>query len=195
MLKIKKETQRAWFIVIIKTMLIFLWGIFIFIIAIHHVEGTTISTSHQSDANIKSLVPQGWGFFTKNPDEYISYLYKYDKESRVWKMLTHAKFSMDYFFGLSRKRGQLSMQVSYLIKKTEKSQWNKIENFAIKKTLQDSLLKKGNVYRYVDSKSKTPTLNGKYLILRKKILPWSWIKGLNNFHMPIYYVKIYIPNS
>jgi antimicrobial peptide system SdpA family protein len=110
------------------------------------------------------FIPQGWGFFTRNPREEQFNFYKYNNNS--FKKVDVATSSISNFLGLSRSGRFRSRELSILLEKANKDSllWKKyqsIDSFIIKTTIC-----KKNEILLIDT--------GVYRIERLEPLPWAW---------------------
>lgn len=112
---------------------------------------------------VKNLIPQGWGFFTKDPKEPNFYLYKVDREVSEVNLMN---FSFKYYFGLSREPRIISTEIALIANKLGVKDWHK-------NITMDSLLKlTPPIFMKNDSINALPP--GKYIIEIKEIVPIEW---------------------
>lgn len=117
---------------------------------------------------INSVLPQGWGFFTRNPIETKYRIYSIE-DSKL-ELVNRKNSSPQNLFGLSRKSRRFGYEFSKIYTSIKPENWNKPNNELIEKL-------KSN---YLD----TLTINsdyflikeGKYLIVKYENVPWAWSK-------------------
>ena len=129
------------------------------------------------------MLPQGWGFFTRDPREDKLFVYKISGDE-LYK-ITQPNFSADNLFGLSRLGRMTQMQASNLI----------LQNFSKfqdcdKKDPMECLT--DSIYRFENS-FKNKLLRGKYLIKKEPALPWAWSRNRRDKSDPyqILMVEVY----
>jgi len=133
--------------------------------------------------NIFTLMPQGWGFFTKNPRDKQLDVYKIDngKINRV----TIKNFSLETCFGLSRKARFVGYESAQVINSINNKYWNP-DIFG-----NLSKLKYKTVYKYKNSNLKY-LKKGSYVFVTYKIVPYKWAKSNQEKNKPIEYTLVEI---
>lgn len=160
---------------------------FIFISLADSVEYNALNIELPTNKYIFSFFPQGWAFFTKDPREPQSQLFKL--ENNKWQRVEHYQSSMKNYLGMNKGSTRINYElisIYSLIKKTEYSdsysniQIGWIENIPTKVI-------------YIKNSFDNPRLRGEYALVIQKIVPWAWSKNLNNEQMPckIAHLKIY----
>lgn len=154
-------------------------SVFMFIILVTHI----FSYSTRNNLNVKNskimrihswLIPQGWGFFTKDiREEYLIDLLD-DKGDKLMMNNTH----YSNFFGFSKKGKKLNMEVSIINSKIPDSLWTNIKDMP----------NKINRYR-VDNEHLHYLKNGQYILTRHKITPYLWRNLPNIDKKQIVYVE------
>lgn len=132
------------------------------------------------DANGNNVVtnnfPQGWAFFTKNPRDVRTQLL----DSISKQDLIQPNFSIEYYFGLSRKPRRLCLEAGYLVKGIPDSLWIKSKNLG-KERLRSS---------FKTSFFKHPILVGHIIIMNKERTPWAWSAYEDKLNFPTYYTSV-----
>lgn len=117
---------------------------------------------------IGTLLPQGWGFFTRNPQEARTYLF----------ILNDGKWTVDpdqnnlsiYNLGLRRGGRSKMLQLSTVMNRIESKKWKVVVDNKLDSVMQ---LAFNNPTIIADSTLSVHLYN-KYLIIQKQIVPWSW---------------------
>ncbi len=110
------------------------------------------------------MLPQGWGFFTRDPREDKLIVYKMSSD-RLHK-ITQPNFSVSNLFGLSRKGRMTQMQAGNLILR-HLSQFRDCYKKNPSECQTDSIFRVKNNFDY-------SLLKGKYMIKKQATLPWAW---------------------
>lgn len=151
--------------------LVFLLGAFlIFGDFIAHQEESTLKLNHQVKTFFKRVLPQGWAFFTKDPQEEKLTVYKL--EDGEYQLFIKGNPAPANLFGLSRKGRRLAYEFSIILSQFKKDNWTPKKgceipdpNHLIKETLFNDDERVANVQP------------GTYLAILEKPIPWAWKKN------------------
>lgn len=127
------------------------------------------------------LVPQGWGFFTRNPREDRIKIYKYHNSG--YAEILDKNFSTQNYFGISRKNRITLNEVLYNLKIVGDSSWYQT------RIVNDSLVKSLPEVTIVNL-AKDPLNCGKLLVIKEKTIPWAWRKHKGSLNPMKSLVKI-----
>jgi antimicrobial peptide system SdpA family protein len=118
----------------------------------------------------KSL-PEGWGFFTKSPQDEMVDLYV--NESGQWSKIDLRVNRPTYYFGTSREARMLGFEISILLSKIESdSLW--LENTNIDSIdFPTEFINVNNQYLNL-------LKDGEYALVKRKIVPWAWRNIVTN---------------
>jgi antimicrobial peptide system SdpA family protein len=135
----------------------------------------------KQSASLFNIIPQGWGFFTRNPREEQTILYTIQDTSSV--LFTKTISSIDNSFGASRKLRCYNVEVGTLISKINDSSWveEKGGNLVFDTNLQTDTVK-NNFYPC--------SIRGDFFFVKQERIPWAW--GKSNIIMPYKYAKVHI---
>ncbi|MFL0082489.1 SdpA family antimicrobial peptide system protein [Tenacibaculum maritimum] len=142
------------------------------ILVVFIVFSMLLTFSEDNTVNLNSnalrlLSPQGYAFFTRNPQEPQIFIYRI-KNDTIEENLTKNSSTLDMFFGLSRVNRRESLEMNNVISKLTK--WKDYTSLNdIKTTVQDTLK-----ITSTDSKK----IKGNFLIIKEKRIPWAWSKNL-----------------
>lgn len=136
-----------------------------------------------SHREVTLVAPQGWSFFTKNPRDEDIYLYKIEGSRLHKKSIVNMQASQG--FGIDRENRLISTKLLKITAGIARKDW---------------LTYKGDVTKFVESigvdkfavinvKVKEPSLCGKYCVVLKEPVPWSW-SDLKHVKMPSRFVII-----
>ncbi|MBS1572100.1 MAG: SdpA family antimicrobial peptide system protein [Bacteroidetes bacterium] len=135
--------------------------------------GATISISKKHKIQTVSIVPEGWAFFTKDPqdEDYILFSKTNDKPP-TYKNEILPTSSPKNIFGFNRVSRLKSQELGSAVHLIRDSLW-----VEIKGSLQanDSLIQKLKP-KLLPINSKHPYLNGIYIIQKISPIPWAWAK-------------------
>lgn len=133
--------------------------------------------------NLKRFLPEGFGFFTRNPREERISIFQFCREGNFKEIhLQNATF--DNILGLKKNSRALNALVQSILNNTKDSLWTDcfgdlelcVNNIPLK---QKSIIP--SVYQFQC---------GKYIAIRFKPIPWAWFKSYQKLSYPDYKVLI-----
>lgn len=130
-------------------------------------------------------MPQGWGFFSRDPREEDLFVFELNKNH--WQKSSHAPISnIHNCFGINRfpraQSVELAMLMSGIQEKSRKSYAVNINAMTLKDT----------VALAVRNTSPYPTLKGKLCIVKQQPIPWAWAWNERKLQMPAKYLVLQI---
>lgn len=131
---------------------------------------------------LKVLIPEGWGFFTRDPREERLYVFRCD--SLNLKYVPNDNFSFESFFGASKKSRVYNLELGRLVSSIEKSDWH---SWKSKNTWCPMDLP--TIYQLNTQRS--PLICGEFYVVKREPVPWAWASS-NHVSMPGSIVKINI---
>jgi antimicrobial peptide system SdpA family protein len=170
---------------IYKSLILLFWIFLAYAIVLNY---DPMRVTHQSFKFNKSFhfFPQGWGFFTKSPQEDLFSFYEINQNEVEKISLSNA--SASNFFGLSKKARLTFAEMSEVLGKIniKESDWYnskgiKMDAF-VKLPIYDTIA--------VDDKNLFIHKDKVYLILKYNTIPFSWSEMQQKQNMPYYAIKI-----
>lgn len=113
------------------------------------------------------MLPQGWGFFTRDPREDQLFVYKMSGDGL--HKITQPNFSSGNLFGLSRLGRMTQMQAVNLILQ-HYSHFQDCDKKDPGECRTDSIYRLENSFEHA-------LLKGKYLVKKQPALPWAWSRN------------------
>lgn len=141
---------------------------------------TPFRIGSSSKNNAFQIIPQGWGFFTRNPREAI--LVVYQKSGDSLHKITQPNFSSANLYGLSRKGRLRQMQFGNLILPYN-SQWQNCTNMVISECVADTV-------HTVENSFQPSSPKGEFFIQKKATLPWAWSRNRKALPNPYEFLVI-----
>lgn len=110
------------------------------------------------------LIPEGWGFFTRNPREATLQLY--ELKDSIDQPVLKPNASAEFFFGASRRNRKVAMEISEVLGEIPQSSWIKTKgSYSIPDTIVT-----------VKASESIHYLRGKYLAVMYVDTPWAWAR-------------------
>lgn len=162
-----------------------------FLIKIHNISNSynTGESTFIDKYNYSILIPEGWGFFTKDPKDYKYITYKIHNDRT--ELITTSNSNIRNIFGFSRVSRRIAVETSKIITSIKSdSDWlllnnrDVIRNFARNDQYINEIAFNKKQYHILKP--------GIYFIKKYKISPWMWAKYPNNFVNDTLYTKIYL---
>ena len=135
---------------------------------------------------VRTLLPEGWAFFTRNPRESTYHLY----EETPGGQLTSAD-SADArakgLWGLERKSRLRSIAVAQLASRVPKEAWKECRS-TLRQCRQEQ-----DVEPEIALKMNVPTICGHVVLEEREPVPWAWRRSFFRVHMPSRTARAHIP--
>ena len=165
--------------------IVIFWSIFIFYIALASLPYNPISPPFLIKRDIISFLPEGWGFFTRDPQESEIYIYKKVGSELVSYSIHHSR--PNNYFGLKRNSRAQMVELEFLIRNIKEVDWieceDEINNCLSQETVPEFHLNNNSVFQ---------SLCGVIWLQKKKPVPWAWSKSRDNINMPSIIIKLNI---
>jgi len=167
--------------------LVAFWGILFVYVANSALPHNTIRLPYQDrflDQQLKMFLPEGFGFFTRNPKETRLLVYQIRNQTLI--KLNQPNFSFDTFFGLRRRSRAINLELGLLLDQIGQDQWQDCED-----SLNYCVFQTENRPAKFDNFNLSPFLCGELIIQKKDPVPWAWAKNFNR-EMPSQFLKLKI---
>ncbi|PDY26987.1 SdpA family antimicrobial peptide system protein [Bacillus thuringiensis] len=132
------------------------------------------------------FMPQGWGFFSKNPRDETIFVYELQGAKQIQWPNNTAK----NFFGISRNGRSQGIELGIITSNLKKENWT---------TCDDGIkgCKKKDEILPIKVKNPTPVPNvcGPYIIEMREPVPWAWAKITDGKNYPSKIVKVNVECS
>jgi len=176
-----------------KLMMFFLFGsslatITVIYIGLASIPYNPISLKFTEQSAIFILAPQGWGFFTRNPREIQTTIYK--KINGQWENIDKPNSDPSFYLGASRTIRKIVFEKTLILGEIRDSTlW--VEGDPSNLNTMIPKLKPITVY----DKTPSPLLTGNFLVVKKFPLPWSWSEAYYKINMPYKCVLLNVINK
>lgn len=127
---------------------------------------------------VRSVLPQGWAFFTRSPREERTLPFLRD-EGGVWHEIhtaTHAE--PRHAFGLNRRSRAQGVEVGLLLGEVSAAQWHDCGGPVA------GCLDEAEVVARLRNPSPAPSVCGDVALVRREPLPWAWSQDDTVENMP-----------
>lgn len=135
-----------------------------------HQEETTVQLNTHTKTFFKRVLPQGWAFFTKDPQEEKLTIYKLENDN--YELLIKGNPDKSNLFGLSRKGRRVAYEFSLLLSQFKKESWTPRKGADIP---QPGELSKEFLFN--EDARVVNVSPGTYLAILEKPIPWAWKKS------------------
>ena len=142
-----------------------------------------LSATKESKANLVAFFPQGWAFFTRNPREANTFMYKVENGQLTPAIETNA--SISNWFGIRKETRVKGVEMGALLGRLDKKPWTECPEGINSFEQVDSL----ESVRIINGAPK-PHFCGEYLLETREPVPWAWAKIMDKVKMPSNIIKI-----
>jgi antimicrobial peptide system SdpA family protein len=167
----------------IKITIILFWATALFLTLVANSEVNPVLPSYKNKINFVSLIPEGWSFFTRDPREVQTLVYK--EVNGKLESINHQNFSAFNSFGFGRYTRIESLELALLLASINDSLWVKNDGDIFSFYKKD-LLKTHDVR----NTSNTQYLAGTLILEQKEPVPWAWFQSGKDIIMPSKVIKL-----
>jgi len=130
---------------------------------------------------VRTLLPEGWAFFTRNPRERVDYFYEVRGNGEL-----AAANSTDQRgpLGISRKYRLRSIELTALVGQIPESAW-----VSCRSSLSDCL-RQTSPELSLPIMMNVPSYCGRAVIQSRQPIPWAWRKSYWSIDMPSRFVRV-----
>lgn len=161
-------------LILAKLAIVACWATFIIFVARTFLP-SPMPVSYPKTRNTFMFLPEGWGYFTRNPREPVLQLYGLDAKHEP--VLT-PNFSTRSLFGLRRDGRRVGGEVDIVLSQVPANAWStRRGGLNFESYLPDSTV-------VIQNTVARPTLCGDYLIQLQDRMPWAWARSRDSLIMP-----------
>ncbi|HSP17291.1 MAG TPA: SdpA family antimicrobial peptide system protein [Thermoanaerobaculia bacterium] len=162
--------------------LVVLWSGALLSITVTALPYNPLTLQPREDRGIKTLMPEGWGFFTRDPREPD--LIVFVQSGQTWRKLRNMPISSAAnSFGIDRFPRAQSVELAMLLHEVDEDAWRRCSEAV------STCLRGASPIPIVD-RSPRPTLEGTLALVRQEPIPWAWSANAESVVMPSSFVVI-----
>jgi len=137
--------------------------------------------SNYSRNVVRTLLPEGWAFFTRNPRERVDHLYEVRANGELVAGNPADERSL---LGFDRKPRLRSAELAGLVSKVPESAW-----ISCRASLNECLRQESPELQ-ISITMNVPAFCGRAVIQSRTPVPWAWRKSYDSIHMPSRFVRV-----
>lgn len=134
----------------------------------------------------RTVLTQGWKFFTRNPREEDIYLFSRDPNGNWTNSLRGANGEAKNLFGIKRDTRAQGIEIGLIMSHIKQSQWVECE------TSPTSCLNVEGVVKYINNSTPSPKICGEYGLVLPEPVPWAWSGSRKSITMPSKTVRFFV---
>ena len=132
----------------------------------------------ESAVDVRAWAPQGWKFFTRDPQEEGTTAF-HATEAGAFAQVAHETYANpSNFFGASRAARAQGVEIGTLLEQMPDADWTKCDGAPAR------CLERAKTGATVKNGSPHPTLCGSIGIALQKPVPWAWARASRHVTMP-----------
>jgi antimicrobial peptide system SdpA family protein len=139
----------------------------------------------ESAVDVELLLPEGWGFFSRNPQEEVEHFLKRTSGGSWQPLLPDSYASPRFALGLSRRGRASTQEARWLIQRLPASSWSKC-------TEAPTLCLEHAPRITIKSAQPQQALCGEVGIVLQKPVPWAWARHQKDVCMPSRVARLWI---
>lgn len=162
-------------------------GAFVAIISIPHNPLSRFFSNRKTVLISKSVLPEGFSFFTRNPKEPTLHLYKLvaGKLQRLPQNNAHYKNA----FGIIRKTRSENVELGSILSTLNGRKWGRCVNLSVDDCISSSVI----IPKYtISNLNEEPQLCGDFVIQNVEAMPYAWNSFKKKIYMPYEIIEIKI---
>lgn len=164
---------------------ILLTGFILMLSIIAAIPETPFSLSAGSKSTIQRIIPQGWGFFSKDPRDPLLNASALDSNAELdWPNNLPSNL-----FGLNRFGRAQGVELGSIVAKVNNTSYERCEE------RNTECYEKIQEFIEIENYHKKPSLCGKWIISNTDPVPWAWGKHSEKINMPTKVVGVDIKCS
>jgi antimicrobial peptide system SdpA family protein len=134
--------------------------------------------------------PQGWRFFTRDPQEPGTELYVRSADGSWIPNEIGPESKASFLFGLDRRPRAQSIELGKLVTSVESDLYQPCDSAP-----ERCLERMTPLAQSLQNRSPHPTLCGDLAIVRRKPVPWAWARSAETLNMPSTVIRIRVTCS
>lgn len=150
------------------------WAAILAYIALASVPLNPASLKFENKMNILSVVPEGWGFFTRDAREPAIHVYK--KENAGYSLVNYPMPDWKNGLGVSRNMRKINIELFSLLAAVQDSSWQTDTTGRLSFDCDTMVTLKGPFNH--------SRLRGTFLVVKQERLPWAWAGQWKTITMP-----------
>jgi len=173
-----KSTKNLWAFILVSIFLVSM----LFLSILSALPTTPFTPSQEKKIYFSQILPQGWGFFSKNPrDEYIKVFDKNEEPTVSWPNMR-----VSNLFGIDRKgRGQ-GTELALILNDIPQKNFKACDT-TVKLCIEDIKMQKSE---RIMNRTPEPTLCGEQFISINTPIPWAWSKSTDSKTQKVKIAKV-----
>ncbi len=162
-----------------------LWTLLVMTVFFAAIPDSPMRLSMNDRASLLTVLPEGWGFFTRSPRE--DGVFAHGRAAETWQPLNFTATSTRNGFGFLRASRVQGVELSALTGGLKDESWTSHPDpFAPNADL--SAIQRIEVTNTAVLK----TMCGEVLLERRLPVPWAWSRSTRPIHMPAQYVLLVV---
>jgi antimicrobial peptide system SdpA family protein len=145
------------------------------------VPDTPLAPGYRARASILSIAPEGWGFFTRDPQEEEVHVWHVQADGSVEPSNPADRRGLA-FAGVSRRTRVLGIEIGQVLQRVPHTAWTPCRG-RVDACGDRTVLRIANTMR-------VRSLCGRYIIERKRPIPWAWAATSRPTAMPARIVEV-----
>lgn len=141
------------------------WGITAALAFVNSVTDSPLKPRPRDRTNIMTVLPEGWGFFTRDPREAHTFLYR--RSDAGWEHVSQRHADAANYFGFARLARVKMVETAALLDQVPSSRWSQFPAGAEPLALELQAVK-------VSNPAINPLLCGELLVVERPPVPWAW---------------------
>lgn len=156
-------------------LLLFWCGAIVF--AVRGIHDSPLRLGPRWGTNMVAILPEGWAFFTRDPQERTQHIYR--RTDAGWARAIPTNADPVYMFGIKRTQRVHEMEFGSLVAQVPPQRWR-----SGRFTMRGPTDQEFTSPVLVQNRARRPTLCGDLVVIRRERMPWAWSRSRETVGMP-----------
>lgn len=162
--------------------LVVFWGAVLSLLTIVSLPYNPLSIALHVEVGVRALVPEGWGFFTREPRSLDLYLSQ--RVGDDWRPVPSLPIGHPRnLFGIDRRPRVIPVELATLLDQVAKSDWREVAD-------PTDLERAAVTGVRVTNPMKSPLLCGQVRVVSHEPVPWAWFASGETIQMPSWVIVL-----
>ena len=141
------------------------WAIIAALAFVNSVADSPLKPRQRARTNIMTVLPEGWSFFTRDPREPRTLLYRHSGTG--WEHVSQRHADRANYFGFARLARVKMVETAALLDQVSPGQWTQVAAGTDPLGMEVQVVKASNP-------AMSPLLCGELLVIERPPAPWAW---------------------
>src|SRR5262249_24867031 len=161
------------------------WATLIVCVALGSIANSPLHPSFRQRVSVLAIMPEGWAFFTRNPREAVTRVYK-KAAGLNWLLISEPNFSKRHLYGFHCAGRLITNELGNLLSGLAPERWTECKG-PVGECMDRRLLEPIVIHK---QPRVLKELCGEIVVQVTEPLPWAWARRRTQEEMPSKWIKL-----